>query len=112
MQADGRDERVRKLAEHVLSCQLSNGGFSMTSRRQYHELVCLTAGLLRALVHFGYGEDQRVIRSYRRLAERIPPHGGVPCYHALGTLSEVSPSSPDIWIIRMMGCTNQGSKHV
>ena len=78
MQADGRDRRVRKLAEHVLSTQLPNGGFSATGEPR-HEIVCLTANILRSLVHFGYGEDERVIGGYRRLIDRIVPHGGVPC---------------------------------
>jgi hypothetical protein len=78
MQADGRDKRVRKLADHVLSTQLPNGGFSTSGEPQY-EIVCLTANILRSLVYFGYGEDGRVVRGYRRLIERIVPHSGVPC---------------------------------
>ncbi|MBN2559350.1 MAG: hypothetical protein JXQ75_00265 [Phycisphaerae bacterium] len=78
MQADGRDKRTCKLADHVLSTQLPNGGFSASGKPRY-EIVCLTANLLRSLVHFGYGEDERVVRGYRRLIERIVPHGGVPC---------------------------------
>jgi len=78
MQADGRDKRVRKLADYVLSTQLPNGGFSTSGEPRY-EIVCLTANILRSLVHFGYGEDERGVRGYRRLIERIVPHGGVPC---------------------------------
>lgn len=78
LQADGRDPRVGRLAEHVLSTQLENGGFSASGTAQY-EIVCLTANLLRSLVHFGYGGDPRVVRGFARLAERILPHGGVPC---------------------------------
>ncbi len=86
MQVDGRDRRARKLADHVLRAQLDNGGFSASgdawSRRSdplYFEIVCLTANLLRALVHCGYGDDDRVVRAYRRLAARIIPHRGIPC---------------------------------
>lgn len=78
MQADGRDPRLRKLARHVLSTQLGNAGFSPNGRPSL-EIVCLTANLLRALVHCGLGEDGDVVRGYRRLAERILSHGGVPC---------------------------------
>ncbi len=78
MQADGRDKRVRKLVDHVLDAQLANGGYS-ASTQQHYEIVCLTANVLRSLVYFGYGDDERVVRGYRRLAERILPHGGVPC---------------------------------
>jgi len=78
MHADGRDPRVRRLAEHVLKSQLPEGGFSPSGTPRY-EIVCLTANLLRALVHFGYGQDERVVRGYQRLSARILPHGGVPC---------------------------------
>ena len=78
MRADGRDRRVRRLVRHVLDAQLDNGGFSAYGPARL-ELVCLTANLLRALVHFGFGEDEAVLRGYERLAERILPHGGVPC---------------------------------
>ncbi len=78
MQADGRDARVGRLAEHVLPTQLDDGGFSASGAPRY-EIACLTANILRSLVHFGYGSDPRVVRGYERLAERIVPHGGVPC---------------------------------
>lgn len=78
LHADGRDPRIRRLAEHVLATQLENGAFSPSETPRF-EIVCLTANILRALVLFGYGDDPRIIRGYRRLAERILPHGGVPC---------------------------------
>jgi len=78
MFADGRDPRVKKLADHVLAAQLENGGFSTDGGLKY-EIVCLTANTLRSLVHFGYGGDRRVLDGYKRLAERILPHQGVPC---------------------------------
>lgn len=85
LQADGRDARARRLADHVLATQLDNGGFSAAgdawtrNNPARFEIVCLTANLLRALVHLGYGEDDRVVRGYHRLGERILAHGGVPC---------------------------------
>lgn len=78
LNADGRDPRARHLAKHVLGKQLENGGFS-TSGTPRHEIVCLTANLLRALVHLGCGNDERVVGGYQRLARRILSHGGVPC---------------------------------
>lgn len=82
MQADGRDPRVRRLAEHVLAARLSTGGFAPVYKRAFDErweIVCLSANMLRALSRLGYGEHEAVVRGYRRLAERILPHGGVPC---------------------------------
>ena len=78
MHADGRDKRIRKLAEYVLDAQLDNGGFTVY-RGPHYEIVCLTANILRSLVHFGYGDNEGVVRGYERLAERILPHEGVPC---------------------------------
>jgi hypothetical protein len=78
MQADGRTPELRKLCDRVRSLQLDNGGFSPYGNPGL-EIVCLTANLLRALVHFGYGESSEVIRGYRRLVERIVPNDGVPC---------------------------------
>jgi len=79
MHADGRDPRIKRLCEHVLGTQLADGGFAVFGNRTF-ELVCLTANMLRSLVHLGYGDDERVISGYKRLAERIIPHGGVPCF--------------------------------
>ena len=78
LQADGRDERARRLARHVLGRQLENGGFSSDGNER-SEIVCLTANCLRALVQLGFGGHEAVARGYRRLAERILPCGGVPC---------------------------------
>lgn len=78
MQVDPRDKRVVRLVEHVLEAQLPNGGFSPSGEPAF-EINCLTANVLRALVHCGYGEDPRVVCGYRRLMERIIAHKGVPC---------------------------------
>ena len=78
MQATADAEPIRDLADRILSQQHENGGFSPYGNR-WLEIVCLTANLLRALVHFGYGETDDVQRGYRRLAERILPNFGVPC---------------------------------
>lgn len=78
LQADGADRRIQKLAEHVINMQLVHGGFSTDGQPRY-DIVCLAANMLRALVHFGFGDDPRVTVGYHRLAERIVPHRGVPC---------------------------------
>lgn len=78
LHADADDPRLAPLADHVLSRQLPNGGFSPNGAPRF-EIVCLTANVLRALVHFRRGDDPRVIRGFRRLAERILEHAGVPC---------------------------------
>lgn len=85
MRADGGDPRARRLAEHVLAAQLTSGGFSPT-RSPRNEIVCLTANLLRSLVRLGWSGHESVVRGYRRLAERILPHGGVPCFSSMVTV--------------------------
>ena len=80
MHADPNDPRVRRLAEHVLERQQPSGGFALYRKKPKWETVCLTANLLRSLVHCGYGDDDRVAHGYRRLAERIVGHDGVPCF--------------------------------
>jgi hypothetical protein len=79
MQADGRDRRVGKLARHLLGKQLESGGFPPSAKPSF-EIVCLTANTLRALTALGYGDHEKVVLGYRRLAERIRPHEGVPCF--------------------------------
>jgi len=79
LRADGRDPRAKRLARHVLGCQLENGGFSPRGGDERWEIVCLTANMLRALVALGQGGEPGVARGYRRLAERILPCGAVPC---------------------------------
>lgn len=88
LEVDPEDSRLRLLADHALSRQLSNGGFSPSSSGDAwlpsspsaeFEIVCLTGNLLRALVRCGYGGHEGVVRGYGRLAERILERGGVPC---------------------------------
>ena len=73
-----RGAALRRLANHVRDHQLDNGGFAPSGKPSF-EIVCLTANILRALVHCGHGESVSVAAGYRRLAERILPNGGVPC---------------------------------
>jgi hypothetical protein len=77
LHADPGDRRLRKLADWVLAQQLDNGGFPAGSAP--FEIVCLTANVLRGLVHAGYGDHDAIRAGYERLHERITGHGGVPC---------------------------------
>jgi len=78
LEADGGDPRAARLAEAVLADQLDSGGFAPRAKPEW-EIVCLTANLLRSLVRLGHGDRPAVARGFRRLAERILGHGGVPC---------------------------------
>jgi hypothetical protein len=67
--ADGGDERIRRACEHVLEwSRAAGGGFGAGALRDGHAapsatIHCLTGNLLRALLGFGYLEDERVRES-------------------------------------------------
>jgi hypothetical protein len=68
--ADGNDPRIRAACEYVLShTQAPNGGFGSSSRVDAPHppnsavIHCLHGNLLRALLDFGLGQDERVQRA-------------------------------------------------
>jgi len=73
---DGEDERVLRGCEQVLAGSLrSNGDFTAFSFVGWKipspvPNTCLPGSLIRALLRFGYGDDQRVAQAVERLAER------------------------------------------
>lgn len=89
--ADGKDKRVRAACEYVLShSQAESGGFSASGSS--HEappppstaLHCLHGNLLRALIGFGWLEDERVQRAIEWQARSITGEG-FDRYYASGT---------------------------
>jgi hypothetical protein len=64
--ADGRDTRVHAACEYVLShSQAETGGFAASGSEKpppppSHAIHCLNGNLLRALIGFGWLEDERV----------------------------------------------------
>jgi hypothetical protein len=82
MGADGRDRRIARACEYVLShTQTSSGGFGVsgsTSERPPppSEVVhCLNGNLLRAMIDFGWLDDERVHRSIDWQARSITGEG-------------------------------------
>jgi len=76
--ADGRDPRIRDACEYVLShTQAPNGGFgssgSVTADHAPSSAVihCLNGNLLRAMLDFGLGDDERVQRAVEWQARSI-----------------------------------------
>jgi len=68
--ADENDRRIQAACEYVLShTQTPNGGFGCSSRVDAPHppnsavLHCLNGNLLRAMLDFGYGDDERVQRA-------------------------------------------------
>lgn len=54
------------------------GGFTASSARGH---LCFTGNMARALVRFGYGDDERVRRSFEWLVETAHPKGGWSCFN-------------------------------
>jgi hypothetical protein len=84
--ADGTDPRVRAACEYVLDhTQTAGGGFgcaaSGTNRPAPSSVVhCLNGNLLRALIGFGWLDDERVQRSLAWQAASVTGEGDVPRY--------------------------------
>ena len=82
MGADGRDRRIRTGCEHVLSHSIaSNGGFGSSGRADDRPpppsdvVHCLNGNLLRALIGFGWLDDERVRRAVEWQARSITGEG-------------------------------------
>ncbi len=78
--ADGRDPRVRLGCEYLLEhAQASNGGFSALRSGEKvapsGAIHCLNGNLLRALIGFGWLDDERVARSIAWQAAAITGEG-------------------------------------
>ncbi len=71
--ADGRDQRVRRGVEYVLThAQAIHGGFSASlSVAPSWAIHCLNGNLIWSLVALGYGDDARVARAVDWLAGAI-----------------------------------------
>lgn len=91
MGADGRDRRIRTACEYVLShAQASSGGFGASGRVDGRPpspsdvVHCLNGNLLRALIGFGWLDDDRLRRAIEWEARSITGEG-FDRYHASGT---------------------------
>lgn len=80
--ADGSDARVRRACDYVLEhSQAPNGGFGAAGgfRREQAPnssvIHCLNGNLLRALLGFGYTEDERVQRAIEWQARSVTGDG-------------------------------------
>jgi hypothetical protein len=89
--ADASDPRVRAACEYVLGhCQAESGGFAASGRARLKSpppsavIHCLNGNLLRALLGFGWQEDERVQRAIDWQARSITGEG-MARYYASGT---------------------------
>jgi hypothetical protein len=73
--ADGRDERVRRAAEHVLgSAQAESNAFAYNGRPS-GAIHCLWGNLVRALLDLGFWGDERLDRAIDALARSVTGKG-------------------------------------
>lgn len=79
MNANTLNEQIKKASNNILNYQLPDGGFS--HRLNFKKpILCLSANLLRSLVHFGYGNNEKVQIGIDMLVSHITEHRGVVCY--------------------------------
>src|SRR5574341_299536 len=90
--ADGSDPRIRAACEYVLEdSQAPNGGFgasgNVKAQRPPNSSVihCLNGNLLRALLGFGFGDDERVARAMEWQARSITGDGFAGYYKSATT---------------------------
>ncbi len=75
----GRTERIAKACEHVFAHTQREDGRFIANRGRGGAIVCLNGNLMRSLLWFGYGDDERVERGFGWLAERITGERGFRC---------------------------------
>ncbi|UCE12786.1 MAG: hypothetical protein JSV04_11400 [Candidatus Heimdallarchaeota archaeon] len=85
LNANPMTDYISKAAEHIFSYQLPNGDFPHELRLK-KGIICLTANLLRSLIHFGYEEDPRVQNGIKLVTRHIIDNQGVFCFDQLGSL--------------------------
>jgi hypothetical protein len=86
--ADGEDPRLRSACEYVLAhAQAINGGFGAFGAREGRPapstvILCLNGNVLRALIGFGWLDDERVRRAVDWQAAAITGEGEIRFYRS------------------------------
>ncbi|NHK31195.1 MAG: hypothetical protein FK730_07575 [Asgard group archaeon] len=99
-----RNEQIENAIEHVFATgQPRDGGFSYDGTNSYI-ISCLTANILRALIHFGYLDDERTMNALEYLLTnfvdtngkiRCQPVGLIPnCYMTIPKILHAFSSIP------------------
>lgn len=75
------DPRIRNAVDLFLKVhQRRDGGFSCTSQTSGTSHVCLTGNMGRALLRFGYSDDERTWQAIEWLLDTQLPDGGWNCF--------------------------------
>lgn len=85
LNADQSNEMIQKASEHIFSYQLPDGGFSHKLGFK-KPIICLTANILRSLIHFGYEADKRVQKGVDLITGHIIDNQGVNCHDPIHIL--------------------------
>ncbi len=95
MQAE-KNEQITNACEHIFSTgQAPNGGFSMWGTNS-QSIICLTANMIRALIHFGYLHDERTQNAIEYiLSNFVDTHGSFRC-RPIGLLENCYMTLPKI----------------
>ncbi|NHJ39331.1 MAG: hypothetical protein FK731_04805 [Asgard group archaeon] len=75
-----RNKQIENAIEHIFSTgQPKDGGFSYDGTNSYI-IICLTANILRALIHFGYLDDERTTKALEYiLTNFVETNGKIRC---------------------------------
>ena len=105
-----KNQQIDNGIEHIFTTgQASNGGFSVSGTNS-GSITCLTANLVRALIHFGYWEDERTRKAVDFILNKLEDKESPICYplpsllkncymtlpkviHALGSIPEEDQTS-------------------
>ncbi|NHK33099.1 MAG: hypothetical protein FK730_17250 [Asgard group archaeon] len=95
MQAEKTEQIVNGI-EHIFSTgQPSNGGFSVSGTNSL-SIICLTANILRSLIHFDYWDDERTKNALEYIHTNFTDTNGNMRCQPVGLLSECYMTLPKI----------------
>lgn len=77
--------KTKKAIEHIFTYQLPNGGFTHELKFK-KPLICLTANIIRSLIHFGYLNDNRVQTGLNLITNHVLENQSVVCFEQLASL--------------------------
>ena len=91
-----KNEQITNGIEHIFNTgQASNGGFSVSGTNSF-SIPCLTANMVRMLVYFGYGKDERTKKAVEFLLTRLERDNGSICFQMTNMLDSCYMTLPKI----------------
>ena len=91
-----KNEQITNACEHIFSTgQAPNGGFSMSGTNS-QSIICLTANMIRALIHFGYLNDERTQNALEYILSSFADTNGTTRCRPIGLLENCYMTLPKI----------------